>query len=255
MAPQIGGSGAFHQARDGDGGESSDNAVFIFFSLVGLCVVIMAPMLFLMWLMMGNKKRNDTTTQTASARRAREWRRATGVQPQQQQQQHEEQHGAQQPTMVVDPEAHPQAGHPVDNIQVPRRAKLSSIMLPKLRMIAISSQQAVAIKSQLLWQRLTQPLTARRQSRLSRSRTGVSIDLPIMRQPAWQKLASGSADGSGVTPSITLANVSKPTASEVDVTDRIPAGLVVGDGAKQVNEVGGEAQLKRQDAVVGLALG
>lgn len=43
-----------------------------------------------------------------------------------------------------------------------------------------------------------------------------SQDLPIMRQPAWQKLASGSV---GITPSTTAADASKPTSTEIDLAD------------------------------------
>lgn len=95
----------------------------------------------------------------------------------------------------------------------------------------------------------------------------VLLDLPIMRQPAWQQLASGSGN---TTPSTTFNDFSKPISpAEVDITDmaassghryvhnssaKSDTGLVKSQGG--IDGATGAEQSKSQAEIpIGLAMG
>ncbi|KAJ4397564.1 hypothetical protein N0V93_001795 [Gnomoniopsis smithogilvyi] len=200
MAPHN--SGARHQSRDDDSDSIYNHPAIMFFGLLLLCFLVMAPMIWMLWMMRDDNCEDLILEERLN--RVRNWKRRRFPQ-------HQQQAIPQAFLQDVDQTV---VGN-VDHHRLPN-------VFPKLSRVINHIHQTVSTQSQLLMEKVSQQFISitraapRRNRSQSRSRAGVSIDLPIMRQPAWQELASGS---SGVTPSSTVGDFSRLSSAANDLAD------------------------------------
>lgn len=207
MAPYH--SGILHQGRDDDNDDSGDgyyHPAVIFFGLLLLCLCIMAPMIWMIWLMRNDNrdsglsylpafflffspfwrakraltkgKQADVRTE-AQLHRTRNWKNVKSS---------EQQRAAQQSTV--------QNGDGGEATAATRDLPRLPSAVAKLRKLASSTQQVVVSQSQLVWDSIARPFAnitrpiPRRSRRHSRAGVSIGVYRSLLQQTPMVSLPS-----------------------------------------------------------------